>query len=212
MMQNTDQSCICRRISKYKMIFAVSVVLTILIKLNSVDAACPGVVTKKEWDGLSPLHVKYLPRPISLVIIQHTVTPACSTDAACENIVRSIQNVNMEQNNYWDIGISFLIGGNGKVYEGNGWLHVGAHTYGYNSKSIGISFIGNYNNDEPKPEALAAAKALIKCGVEQGHLTPDYHLVAHKQLIATESPGRKLYREIRTWQHFLADVSSIKNS
>nr|XP_026484256.1 peptidoglycan recognition protein-like [Vanessa tameamea] len=118
----------------------------------------------------------------------------------------------MEQNQFWDIGMSFLIGGNGKIYEGTGWLHVGAHTYGYNSKSIGISFIGNYNNDELKPEALEAAKALIKCGVEKGHLTPDYHLVGHKQLIATESPGRKLYREIRTWPHFLDDVSSIKNA
>ncbi|XP_047528800.1 peptidoglycan recognition protein-like [Vanessa atalanta] len=194
------------------MIFICSVFVSILIQLNSVDAACPRVVTKKEWDGLNPLHVQYLPRPVSLVIIQHTVTPTCNTDAACEDIVRNIQSQLMDQNNFWDIGMSFLIGGNGKIYEGTGWLHVGAHTYGYNSKSIGISFIGNYNSDELKPEALEAAKALIKCGVEKGHLAPDYHLVGHKQLIATESPGRKLYREIRTWPHFLDDVSSIKKA
>ena len=36
-----------------------------------------------------------------------------------------------------DIGYSFLVGGDGKVYEGRGWNHVGAHTSGYNSEGIG---------------------------------------------------------------------------
>ncbi|XP_069358353.1 peptidoglycan recognition protein-like [Maniola hyperantus] len=168
------------------------------------------VVSKKQWDGLNPIHVEYLPRPVDLVIIQHSVTAGCSTDAACEDLVRNIQDYHMEQLKFWDIGMSFMVGGNGKVYEGNGWLRVGAHTFGYNRRSIGISFLGNYNNDEPKPEQLEAVKNLIKCGVEKGHLSPDYHLVGHKQLISTESPGRKLYREIRTWPHFLEDVSSIR--
>ena len=37
-----------------------------------------------------------------------------------------------------DIGYSFLIGGDGRVYEGRGWGRVGAHTYGYNSRAYGI--------------------------------------------------------------------------
>lgn len=40
----------------------------------------------------------------------------------------------------------FLIGGDGNVYEGCGWTHEGAHTYGYNKKSIGIGFIGNFES------------------------------------------------------------------
>lgn len=39
---------------------------------------------------------------------------------------------------------SFLIGGDGNVYEGAGWHKVGAHTRGYNTRSLGIAFIGNY--------------------------------------------------------------------
>lgn len=38
---------------------------------------------------------------------------------------------------------SFLVGGNGKIYEGAGW-RVGAHTVGYNDKSISISFLGDF--------------------------------------------------------------------
>lgn len=40
---------------------------------------------------------------------------------------------------------SFLIGEDGLVYEGRGWDTQGAHAGGgWNSKSIGISFMGNY--------------------------------------------------------------------
>lgn len=35
-----------------------------------------------------------------------------------------------------------MIGNDGRVYEGRGWGMVGAHTYGYNSCSLGLGFIG----------------------------------------------------------------------
>lgn len=41
---------------------------------------------------------------------------------------------------------SFLIGSDGQVYEGVGWHKVGTHTIGYNSKSVGIGFIGNFES------------------------------------------------------------------
>lgn len=37
-----------------------------------------------------------------------------------------------------------MIGGDGRVYEGAGWHTVGAHTYGYNRKGLGIAFIGDF--------------------------------------------------------------------
>ncbi|XP_041970834.1 peptidoglycan recognition protein-like [Aricia agestis] len=188
------------------------VFLVIFAFCRYVYAECPVIVSKDEWDGLTPSHVEYLKRPVDLVIIQHTVTGTCNTDDACERIARSIQTYQMDQLNYWDLGMNFLIGGNGKVYEGSGWLHVGAHTYGYNRDSIGISFIGNFNDDTPTVKMLEAAQNLLQCGVDGGHLSPKYRLVGHKQLIATESPGQKLYREIRRWPNFLADVSSIKKN
>lgn len=43
----------------------------------------------------------------------------------------------------------FLVGGNGKVYEGAGWRE-GAHTKGYNNKSISISFIGDFRGTTRK--------------------------------------------------------------
>ncbi|CAH0407522.1 unnamed protein product [Chilo suppressalis] len=199
-------SLFCNKMCSKQIIIAVAVLACLF---NCTNGECD-VVSKKEWDGLDAVKVNYLPRPVDLVIIQHTVTQPCTTDARCAQIVQNIQTYHMEQLNLWDIGSNFYVGGNGKIYEGVGWLHVGAHTRGYNSRSIGISFIGNYNNDTPTTEMLDAVKALLKCGVDAGHLTADYHVVGHKQLIATESPGRKLYNKIRSWPQWMEDVSSLK--
>ncbi len=66
-----------------------------------------------------------------------------------------------------DIGYSFLVGGDGKVYEGRGWTRQGAHTYGYNSRSLAVSFMGNFMTTAPSSSMVSAAKTLIKCGVSK---------------------------------------------
>jgi len=68
---------------------------------------------------------------------------------------------------WWDIGYNFLIGEDGKVYDGRGWNTVGAHVYGYNSRSIGIALIGNFDSRIPNSAALNACKKLIGCGVSK---------------------------------------------
>ncbi|GBP17420.1 Peptidoglycan recognition protein [Eumeta japonica] len=104
-----------------------------------------GEVTMKEWGGEKPRSVEYLPRPVDLVIVQHTATPECSTDRQCADRVKSIQSYHMDRLHYDNIGENFLVGGNGAVYAGRGWLHAGAHTRGYNGRSVGVSFIGDFS-------------------------------------------------------------------
>jgi hypothetical protein len=41
---------------------------------------------------------------------------------------------------------SFCVGGTGQVYEGRGWDVIGSHAPNYNSRSIGIVFIGNFSS------------------------------------------------------------------
>ncbi len=41
---------------------------------------------------------------------------------------------------------SFLVGGDGTVFEGRGWGVVGAHAKGNNHDSVGIAFMGNFNS------------------------------------------------------------------
>ncbi|XP_063698379.1 peptidoglycan-recognition protein LC-like isoform X2 [Culicoides brevitarsis] len=171
------------------------------------DTSILRIVTRDEWIAQPPNNpLTPLELPSTKVIIAHTATEGCTTQAQCTFRVRFIQTFHIESRNWDDIGYNFLIGGDGAVYEGRGWLSQGAHTLRYNKKSIGIAFIGTFNNKLPPPRALAAAKLLIEEGLSQKYLSDDYKLFGHRQLIASESPGEALYNVITTWEHWSSEI------
>ena len=116
--------------------------------------------------------------------------------------MRVAQTFHIESKGWDDIAYNFLVGGDGLIYEGRGWDIEGAHTFNYNYKSIGISFIGTFTNDMPTKAQLYAAQKLIEYGLKSGYVANDYKLLGHKQCIKTESPGQKLYEIIQTWDHW----------
>lgn len=143
-----------------------------------------------------------LSHPVPYVVILHTATESCKTQAACVFIVRHVQTFHIESYGWNDIGYSFLVGGDGSVYEGRGWDIEGAFAYGYNRKAIGISFIGTFTSELPTPKQLQAGQQLIDLGVKLGKISPEYKLLAHRQLSSTESPGLAFFNLLMTWPHW----------
>lgn len=94
------------------------------------------------------------------------------------------------------------MGGDGLVLEGQGWNHVGAHTYGYNTGSVGVALIGNFINTSATTAMLTATQKLIEYGVAAGKLASDYKLNAHCQLIQVASPGRRMFEELKLWPNW----------
>ncbi|XP_062536625.1 peptidoglycan-recognition protein LE [Armigeres subalbatus] len=163
------------------------------------------IVDRRSWLAQPALEYKDLKTPVPYVVISHTATESADTQAGMVYMVRMIQCFHIESRRWNDIAYNFLVGNDGNAYEGRGWKRLGAHTLGYNSRAIGISFVGCYMNEVPADIALDACQALIQRGVEQGYIQPDYKLVAHCQCSATESPGRKLFEVLKTWPHWTAD-------
>lgn len=120
----------------------------------------------------------------------------------CESAVKMIQDYHLESKLWDDIGYNFLVGGDGSAYVGRGWDLKGAHTLGYNAGSIGIAFIGQFDEYPPTKQQLCAARQLIAEGVKSIKLTQDYNLYGHRQLRSTKSPGDALYEIITTWDHW----------
>lgn len=168
---------------------------------------CPTIITRDEWGAMPPSHaMTLLTETPKYVFIHHGATSPCSTQQECSTRVRSYQTFHMSAppagRGWWDIGYSFMVGEDGNVYEGRGWDQVGAHTYGYNSVGLGISFIGDFRDRLPNPNAIHAAQALIKCGVENGKIIGNYILKGHRDVGNTECPGQTLYDYIQTWPHY----------
>jgi N-acetylmuramoyl-L-alanine amidase len=86
--------------------------------------------------------------------------------------------------------------------EGRGFRYVGSHTTrGFNRKSIAITFVGNFMETLPSQESIDLCQKLILGGVKGCFIAPHYKLVGHCQCKATESPGRMLFNELKTWPH-----------
>ncbi|XP_050515899.1 uncharacterized protein LOC114334142 isoform X2 [Diabrotica virgifera virgifera] len=164
-------------------------------------------VSRIYWLAQSPAtQLDRLDTPVPLIIIHHTATESCLSSAECKLQTRLIQSFHIE-NRYWsDIAYNFLIGGDGKIYEGRGWISEGAHTYNYNKKSLGIAFIGTFTNSVPRKEQINALGVLIEKGVQLGYVATDYKIFGARQLSPTESPGKSFYELIKTWSHWSEKV------
>ncbi|XP_055701349.1 peptidoglycan-recognition protein SA-like isoform X2 [Phlebotomus papatasi] len=166
------------------------------------------LVSRSEWIAQPPNdELVDLILPAHRVVIAHTATEDCDTQASCVYRVRFIQTFHMESRGWDDIGYNFLVGGDGSAYEGRGWDKVGAHTKGFNVDSICIAFIGTFTKNTPPERQLLAAQKVIQWGVDLGKLSKDYRLFGHRQLIPTESPGAALYAIIKKWPHWSKDPS-----
>lgn len=109
----------------------------------------------------------------------------------------------MVTNKYDDIGLNFLVGGDGNVYEGRGYYR-GAHTCGYNEGSICISLIGNFEKYEATERQLEAAKSFIVNLKRENKIDSNYQLFGQTQLNGYSSPGKYVYSLIQSWEQWTA--------
>ncbi|KAH7972510.1 peptidoglycan-recognition protein SC1a [Rhipicephalus sanguineus] len=166
---------------------------------------CPGVtiVSRKDWGARRPrLQVAMRNPRAQYVFIHHTTGPQCKDKSSCSRLIRSHQNHHMNANRWPDIGYNFLVGGDGRIYEGRGFGREGAHTRGYNQIGIAISFLEDFKRAIPSLRMRWAVKRLIACGVRQGKIDKRYTLRGHRDANCTSCPGNLLYAIIKKWAHF----------
>ncbi|KAK4877211.1 hypothetical protein RN001_009717 [Aquatica leii] len=171
------------------------------------------VVNRLNWLARNPVGpIERTHSPFKLVIICHTASESALTQSENERLVRSFQAYHIEIKEWSDISYNFLVGCDGRVYQGRGWGIVGSHTRGYNQIGLGISFIGCFIKTVPNEAALNQAKTLIQYGVEIGEIDKNYVLVGHCQCFPTESPGRTLFKEIQSWDHWSNVIPQLINT
>ncbi|XP_075983467.1 peptidoglycan-recognition protein LB-like isoform X2 [Anticarsia gemmatalis] len=192
-------------------------VLAIDILDNEVHSYNFPFVPRSQWHARGAKQTTPLRTPVPFVVIHHTyIPPACYDKEECCAAMRQMQCMHMDGRGWWDIGYNFAVGSDGAAYEGRGWETLGAHALHFNSVSIGITLIGDWRTEIPPARQLKTAKALIAAGVELGYIKPDYKLVGHRQVRATECPGQALFEEIQTWDHYspfpnsVADLINVK--
>jgi hypothetical protein len=179
-------------------------------------AGQPFIVPRESW-GADESIVRAEPRyaeELHLAVVHHTAgsTPATPEESAA--VLRAIQVYHVKSNGWNDIGYNFLLDPLGQVFEGRvGGIErnvIGAHALGFNTGSVGIALLGNFEKKAVTPEARAALPAFLAWRLDVGHLDPlstvtyvsdgtPYELRAisgHRDVNATACPGAKLFPEL----------------
>jgi peptidoglycan hydrolase-like protein with peptidoglycan-binding domain len=105
---------------------------------------------------------------------------------------RQIQNFHMDdpEHRWVDIGYNFLVDRTGRIYEGRGWLTIGAQAHEHNTSGIGVCFIGEDGN------ATDAARVSIRALYDLACVKAGRTLLqrGHGQLSgnSTDCPGHEL--------------------
>lgn len=166
------------------------------------------VISRADWgspDGESSPHwIPFFKQPYHIVI--HHTDSGYSGDGSSD--VRNIWAYHTFGNGWGDIGYNFVIDPRGNVYEGRagGPTAVGAHTEHYNYGAIGISLIGNFDDQTPPPAMVKALVGLVsqlgnQYGINMEGVTDDgtltfANLAGHRDFYATSCPGINVYRLI----------------
>lgn len=128
----------------------------------------------------------------SLIVIHHLGEGA---NGVYYNRDRSATYIHQEHlNQGWSgIGYHYVIHPDGRIEQGRPTYAVGAHAYGYNSKSIGIVFSGTYMDNVQPTDAQIEACAMLCANLATNYDLPIENqegiIVGHKDLNATACPG-----------------------
>lgn len=107
----------------------------------------------------------------------------------------------------WEgFGYHFFIDILGKITVGRAENYHGAHTKGYNTKSIGICLAGNFDLTMPTAAQTQALSGLLK-GLRKRYLIPRENIVPHRRFAAKTCYGKNLADD---WAAQLADEEDIK--
>lgn len=144
------------------------------------SAPRPPVTARADWgadESISPEEPGYLPGGrIKAVVIHHTAESNDYTCAQGPAVVRGIYAYHVKQLGWKDLGYNFLVDKCGTVYEGRkGGVDrpvMGAHAYGFNAETTGISVLGTYTSTAPSQAALTSVARIAAWKLGQYGVDP----------------------------------------
>lgn len=177
------------------------------------------IVTRDQWGARPPDHEAtneygfatkatdlawyVYPEPLAdayaTVAIHHSAIPLDTNET-----MRSVQDLHMDTNHWADVGYHYVIDKNGVLYEGRD-IHVrGASVAGYNTGTIGVCIMGNFEQDFPLEIQLMVLQQVVNWLATTHTLT---HLAAHHEFNPESlCPGKNMMPYLDT----LAQVAGLQ--
>ncbi len=187
-------------------------------RLKQIDR--PAITPRAGWNARDPDHTAvnepgfyapgndegWLVYQGDLRAVYHTVVVHHSVlyDTDDLTTMHVIQDQHMDLRGWADIAYHFAVGRDGTVFEGRDLASRGTHVEHYNTGSLGVVFLGNFQVEMPGAIQIDAGRRLIDWLALRLELT---HLAGHDDFNATtECPGQFLI----PYLGYLADSAGLQ--
>ncbi|QIX26057.1 hypothetical protein ncot_05155 [Nocardioides sp. JQ2195] len=200
--------------------------VTARLATSTRHAPRPNLNARRTWNpdprklNGTPVYMKRLKQ----VHIHHTASGNGYSRSDVPRMIRGMYNYHTDSLGWFDIGYNFLVDRFARIWVGrSGGAHRlvrGAHTLGFNHKSVGIAMIGNFESADPRREARTAIVKLAawKFGKNGKRLATGRvritskgsdrfpagttvklpRIDGHRDTNQTACPGQKLYDKLPT--------------
>jgi uncharacterized protein with LGFP repeats len=124
-------------------------------------------------------------------------------------IVRAIQAMHIDVNKYCDIAYNFLVDQWGVIYVGRaggiGRPVIGGHAGGFNTGSVGVALIGDFQGVQPSGEQWNSTVNILRWRFSYAHVDPAvptmYTVKPSPCDCQRWEPGTQIYMDNRIWGH-----------
>jgi hypothetical protein len=162
-------------------------------------AGSPPVLPRAGWGAVESIRrgaPEYAPA-VRFAVVHHTAGANAYTRAQSAAIVRAIQTYHVRGNGWNDIGYNFLVDKYGQVFEGRyGGVDkavIGAHAQGFNTGSVGVAVLGNYDAASLPRVARDAVASLLAWRLDVAHVDPLSSLTWRSSGNPRFSPGAPVF-------------------
>lgn len=170
---------------------------------NTVQGNGYTLVKRSAWTDL-PIKGNNNPMgTVTRITVHHTGEHGNWADLPDVEIIQRIEKYHRTEKEWAAIGYHFLVGKDGRIYEGRPAKYQGAHVSTQNENNLGISVIGDFMENLPSDRQLSALKIFLddkrrEYGVGKGRV------YGHRDLHASLCPGNALYAWVKRYKTSLA--------
>jgi len=171
-----------------------------LAGLRAHDRGDYVLVERSSWTRRAPGTNHDPMNGIERITLHHTTEHGGMLGKTELEIVKAIAHHHRANLGWADIGYHYLIGRDGKVYEGRPASMQGAHSGGANNHhNLGISLIGDFENQRPTGRQERSLIAFLE-DVQRRYGVRRKNLLGHRDLKhSTACPGDAGYRWLRDY-------------
>ena len=136
---------------------------------------------------------------ITRITVHHTGEHGTWSDLPDVEIVKRIEAYHRNDKEWACIGYHFLVGKDGRIYEGRPIQYQGAHVSTQNENNLGISVIGDYMDHLPSARQLAVLDAFLD-DKRKTYGVSRARVYGHRDLHASLCPGDSLYAWVKKYK------------